>query len=354
MGYGFRLYEVKLVGGSGKSKPIEFDKCGLDRTQHVSTWLRRVFTKLEGYQSLSKMPQQRPAVDDPLPDIRDHEQPGTHADPVVDFHDHTKTPATRIRFEFSYGRVGRVPFALGPTPDDYIDLQNRATGHRYRGILYLPPDGTVGLLALETIPSSAHPIESLNAWLARAAVEVAAEDAATVAALAEADRDGLEPAPFKLNFKQLVNLERLSKMIKETSDVELVLRRTIIGAGGKKTAEKVRMVSKIETVAERNKAVAVARKLYEKTVGESQDLVGMAELESLAPGDVAGLEFNDGYIKVDDGNNGVKKVGIDVMDRYFNYPIATTTRPTTKKWEHGVAAEVVSMQALLGVELDVS
>lgn len=354
-GYGFRLYEVKLVAGRGKSKAIEFDKCGLDRKQHVGTWIRRVLDKLESYDALDQMPEARHAVDTPLKAIEAHLQAGQHDDPRIDFHQHTATPATRIRFEFSYGRIGRVPFAIGDTPATYLDLKKHAAGNRYRGLLYLPPDGYKGLLALETIPSSAHPIESLNAWLARAAIEIAAEDATAVAAKPEAEREGLDPAPFKLNFKQLVNYERLSKMIKETSDVEVVLRRTTIGKGSKKNSEKVRLVTKIDTVAERNKAVQVAQSLYGKVVGHDTDgTAGLAELESLAPGDVSGLEFNDGYIKVDDGNNGVKKIGIDTMDRYFNYPVGSAQQLPAAKWEQRVAAEVVSLQTLMGVELDVS
>lgn len=354
-GYGFRLYEVKLVAGWGKSKAIEFDKCGLDGKQHVGTWMRRVLAKLESFDALDQMPQARHAEDTPLKPIDEHLRTGQRDDPRIDFHEHTTNPATRIRFEFSYGRIGRVPFAIGDTPAAWLDLKRHAAGNRYRGLFYLPSDGFKGLLALETIPSSAHPVESLNAWLARAAVEVFNEDVSAVAAKPEGERDGLRPAPFKLNFKQLVNYERLSKMIKETSDVELVLRRTTIGKGSKKNSEKVRLVTKIDTQVERHKAVQVAQSLYGKVVGtDDDDTAGLAELESLVPSDVSGLEFNDGYIKVDDGNNGVKKIGIDTIDRYFNYPVGSSLQLPSDKWEQRVAAEVVSLQTLMGVELDVS
>lgn len=352
--YGFRLYTVKLVAGFGKAKPIEFDKCGKDQAQHVGTWMRRAFATLEGYGPLTKMPQQRHAEGDVLPLISSYEQDGDRDDPRTNFHSHTASPTTRIRFEFNYGRVGRFPYAFGRTEADDIPLKDHATGHRYRGLLYLPKAGTNGVLALESIPSSAHPVESLNAWLARAAADVAAEDAAAIEALPVEQLDGLAALPYKLNFTQFANLARLEKMIKESADAELVLRKTVISSSGKAKTEKLKLVHHIETKGERAAAVGVAHKLYGKIVNADGETAGLAELEGLAPGDVSGFEFNDGYIKLDDGSGGSKKIGVDKVDKYFEYSIGSSVRPSSTKWEQAVAKEVVSLQGFLKVELDVS
>ena len=353
-GYGFRLYTVKVVRGGGKSKAVPLDQVGRDQKQHIGTWVRRLLDELEDYDALTQMPARRHAEGETLRAISDHLGTGDRDDPRVDFHEHTKTPTSRIRFEFSYGRLGRVPFAIGDTPADFVDLRQHAAGHRYRGLFYFPKAGEVGVLALETIPSSAHPVESLNAWLARAALDVAFKDSDDILALPEAERAGLEAVPFKLNFSQVVNYGRLEKMIKETSDVELVLRKTSISKGATAESEKIRLVTKIDTLSERNRAVKVAHKLFDRISKEGDEAAGMVELEGLAPGDVSDLEFNDGYIKVDDGNNGVKKIGIDAMDRFFIYPVGSSVQLKALEWEKRVAAEVVSLQGLLGVELEVS
>lgn len=356
-GYGFRLYEVKLVAGWGKSKAIPFNACGCDRKQHVGAWMRRVFDTLESYGPLTKMPQQRVGDGDSLPPISAHADPGEQNDPRVDFSKHTASPATRIRFEFNYGKVGQTPFAIGDTPGSYTDLRDKAAGHTYRGLLYLPATGDKGVLALETIPSNAHPVEALNAWLARAAVDVAAEDQAGIDLLPPEQQEALHATPFKLNFNQVVNYERLEKMIKSAADVELVLRKTTVDGNGKRSKEKFRLTSKIETNAERNKAVQVAKDLFKKVVGDGDgdgNTAGMVELADLAPGDVGGLPFNDGYIKVDDGKSGSKKIGVDTVDKYFEYPVGSTTQLDAEKWEQKVAAEVVSLQTLLKADLDVS
>ena len=353
-GYGFRLYKVKVVKGWGKSSAVQVNKVGMDQAHHAGSWVRRAITELEKYEALTQMPQQSVGEGEVIRPMAAHVCPGTQDDPRVSFVRHSATPITRIRFEFSFGHLGRVPLALGETAALNHDLRHHAAGHTYRGVFYFPTSGKAGVLALETIPNAPNPIDALNAWLARSAVDLADADAAHILALPESEREGLESIPYKLNFSQFVNYARLEKMIEETSDVELVLRKTSISEGSSKGSETVRLVSKIDTKAKRRSAVEVARELFRINSDEDEDEVAaMAELEGLAPGDVSALEFNDGYIKVDDGKNGVKKIGLGRMDRFFVYPLGPQ-RLTSTRWEQRVAAELVSMQGLLGVELDVS
>lgn len=167
-GYGFRLYTVKLVNGYQKSKATEFDKCGMRRDEHVGTWVRRALAVLEGHEPLTGPPVLHLGVDEEaLPEIDSYVRKATHGEYRTRFRDHTESPATRIRFRLEYGRVGKV--SVGVLDDDSMDLSDTPVGDVYRGILYLPPDGTRGLLALVVGrgrsggrlggPSQPHPVQ---------------------------------------------------------------------------------------------------------------------------------------------------------------------------------------------------
>lgn len=349
-GYGYRLYTVKLVSAARKSKAIEFDKCGASGDEHVSVWVRRALTLLESYGPFTGAPHQLHAVDeDGLPEIETYVVRPTRGQYRTNFVGHTKAPVTRIRFSLEYGRTGKV--SVGVTDDGSIPLDHIPTGDRYRGILYLPPTGTLGLLALESVPSAPNPQRMMNAWLARAAVDLAAEDLARVT---DENREAVRPQAFKLNFNQYPNIDRIEKAVQNNPAAKVVLRREHIDGQGIPSDDQIVLSSTLRSQKKKNAAAKVAGNLVRKVTGqlaEDEEPVTVEALEELVDGSLEGIEWTEGYIQIDDAS-GLKKIGLEKIDKFFVYPIGSSVPLNDKKFEMAVAKEVVSLQSVLGLDLD--
>lgn len=354
-GYGFRLYTVKLVSGANKSRPIPFDACGALGDQHVSVWVRRALKLLEGYGPLTGAPVMHHAADeDELPAISTYVRTPTRGEYRTDFVWHSESPATRIAFTLYYGRTGKV--SVGVVPGTPMKLDHVPTGDPYRGILYLPPGGTVGLLALESVPSAPNPQRMLNAWLARAAVDLQQEDRAALADYEPDEGTKVNPLPFKLNFNQYPNVARVEKAVKNNPAAKVVLRRDEVDGAGTPKDEQVVISSTLRSEKKRNAAAEMAGTMVRKAfgkLGDDEDLVTLDDLEELVDGSLTGIEWTEGYIQIDD-ETGLKRVGLDHVDQYFIYPVGSATPLSTPGFEKAVAKEVVDLQSVLKIELDLA
>lgn len=354
-GYGFRLYTVKLVNQSKKSKAIDFDKCGMFGDQHVSVWVRRLLTHLEGFGPLTGPPVLHHAVDETqLPGIDTYVRAPKHGEYRTDFVSHKDAPATRIFFKLRYGRTGKVTVGVqdgGPLP-----LAHVPTGDEYRGILYLPATGSKGLLALEAVPSAPNPQRMLNMWLARAAVEMEAEDRAVLAGMTLQPGQKAEPHPFKLNFNQYPNVERVEKAVRNSPAAKVVLKRQTIDGAAVRTSDDIYLSSTLASESKRNKGAAMAGRMVRKItghLGDDEDEVTIEEMEELVDGSLDGIEWTEAYIQIDD-ETGLKKIGLEQMDKFFVYPLRATGRASDEVFERAVASEVVDLRAKLDIELDLS
>ncbi len=360
MAYGFRLYSVRMVKGVMGSKPVPFEQCGPDGKGHLSDWIDRVLTELEGHETLTKMPALRIGQGTKRPTIGSHFSVSPErGDPQVRWRTHTTKP-TKVTFEIQYGTVGRFAVAMAQKAKDDADISDKAASHVFRGILYLPLKGQVGVLALESI-DNATPVDVVHSWLARASIHVFEEDEAEVAAMNATQAAGLSPAIFKINFKQIANLPRLQKMVKKSNTAELVLRKLEISGSGKPTKEKIKLVNKVTTKGERTKltkwAADVVSRSADGSTAAQKKKAALVELEAIVDttsgGSVGPMGFNEGHVVVDDGT-GRKKIGPSHLDQFFVYPIAGDLQPSDKKFEQEVAKEVVELRKLLGTKLDLS
>ena len=361
MAYGFRLYSVRMVKGVMGSKPVPFEQCGADGKGHLSDWLERVLTELETHETLTKMPVLRVGQGATRPSIGSHSSVAPErGDPQVRWRSHTTKP-TKILFEIQYGTVGRFAVAMAQKAKDDADISDKAASHVFRGILYLPLKGEIGVLALESIDNST-PVDIVHSWLARAAIHVFEKDEVDVAAMSPTQAAGLSPAIFKINFKQIANLPRLKKMVKKSNTTELVLRKMEISGSGKPTKEKIKLVNKVTTKGERAKladwaADVVNRSSDDGSTALQKKKASLVELEAIVDtssgGNVGGMGFNEGHVVVNDGT-GRKKIGPDHLDQFFVYPINGDLQPSDTKFEREVAKEVVELKKLLGAKLDVS
>lgn len=352
-GYGFRLYKVQLVRSLTATKKEPFHACGASRDDHVGVWVERLFSHLEQYDTLTRMPQLRVAEGDPYPEIASHVSADPDRDdPQIRFLSHSVDKSmSQYLFTISYGTAGRFPFAMATERSKDVRLTAMSTAQDYRGVFYLPPKGMVGTLAVETVPTGGNPIGPLYAWLARAAVELMEEDKEYATTLTDDEAAKLDPTPFRLVFNQAANFPKIRRMINEADETELVLRKTAISTSGKPSTEKVKLTSKVDTKVERDRATAWARNVYDRFVNKSADTeASLVELEELVDGNVHGVGFNDGYIRVKTAA-GTKKIGPNHMDRFFEYHVSPT-RPSDTKFVQEVWKEVVDLRVLLGVELD--
>lgn len=354
-GYGFRLYTVKLVAAPNKSKAVPFDKCGALGDQHVSVWVRRALTLLEGYGPLTGPPVLHHAVDeDQVEAISTYVREPGRGEYRTDFTWHSDGPMARIMFSVNYGRTGKV--SVGVVPGEPMKLAHVPTGDPYRGILYLPPTGTLGLLALESVPSAPNPQRMLNAWFARAAVDLQAEDQAALAGVTLPPGVKADPQPFKLNFNQYPNVARVEKAVKNNAAAKVVLRRDEVDGQGMPKDEQVVVSATLRNEKKRNAAAGMAGNLVRKAFGkldEGEDAITLDDLEELVDGSLSGIEWTEGYIQIDD-ESGLKKIGIDHVDQYFVYPFGSATPLSRTAFERAVAAEVVDLQSVLKIELDLA
>lgn len=355
-GYGFRLYTVKLVSGYQKSKAIDFDKCGPSGDQHVSVWVRRVLAHLESFKPLTGPPVLVHAVDETHADmapIEEYVREPTRGQYRTKFVEHTKTPLTRIRFTIQYGRTGKVE--LGLQDDGALALSHIPTGDKYRGVLYLPATGQRGLLALESVPNAPNPQRMINRWLARAALDLQAGDLEAVEKLTPEEQAKVKPMPFKLNFNQYPNLERIEKAVANSPAAKVVLRKDTIDGGGTQSDDEIVLSSTLGQ-AKRKQAATIAGTMYRKVAGKLADgeqPVTIDDLEDLVEGTLDGIEWTEGYIQVED-ETGLKKIGLEHIDKFFVYPLGASSPLSDKKFEQKVALEVSGLQSTLGIDLDFS
>jgi hypothetical protein len=354
-GYGFRLYTVKLVTGRQKSKAVEFDKCGWRGDQHVGVWVRRLLEYLETFGALTGPPQQWHAVDeDEPPAISTYVRQSNRGEYRTKFLGHTTSPTTRIRFRLEYGRTGKV--SVGVQDGNSLPLSHIPTGDVYRGILYLPETGTKGLLALESVPSAPNPQRMLNAWLARAALDMKVEDESEISNMSAVDAQGADPHPFKLNFNQYPNIERIEKAVANNSAAKVVLRKDMIDGGATQTDEQVILSSTLTSQKKRSEAAKMAGNMVRHITRQAADNdppVTLEDLETLVDGSLEGIEWTEGYIQIDD-ETGLKKIGLEKVDKFFVYPVGSATPLSDTKFEQAVAREVVDLQAKLGLQLNLA
>ena len=355
-GYGFRLYTVKLVNGRRKSKAVDFDKCGARGDRHVSVWVRRALQHLEGFAALTGAPQQWQAADEdgPPAGIDTYIREPAHGEYRTKFLEHSAAPASRVFFKLEYGRAGKV--SVGVQTGESLRLSHLATGDVYRGILYLPADGNKGLLALESVPSAPNPQRFLNAWLARAALDLRAEDEAYIATLSPEEAAGARPHPFKLNFNQYPNVDRIEKAVANNPAAKLVLKKESVDGAGTPSSDSITLNTTFGSARKRSIAGALAGRMVKRANNQldaGEEPVTLADLEDLVEGSMEGIEWTEGYIQIDD-ETGVKNIGLEAYDKFFVYPVGSSVQLDDRRFEQAVAAEVVDLQAKLGLELDLA
>jgi hypothetical protein len=347
---------VKLVNGRGKSKPIDFGECGMRGDEHASIWLRRAFTLLEKYdKGLVGTPINWVAADESEPPaIETYVKEPTRGQYRTAFLKHSKTPSTRIRFTINYGRTGKV--SVGLDPDGPVPLGHIPTGDAYRGILYLPRSGTMGMLAIESVPNAPNPTRMLNNWLARAGFDLALEDVESLEGLDPGETEGAKPQPFKLNFNQYPNIARVEKAVENSQTAKVVLKKQNVDGGATPTDEEVIISSTLRTQPKRQSAARMAGLLVRKAVGKLEDdeePISLEDLEELVDGDLDGIDWTEGYIQIDD-ESGLKKIGLEKIDKFFVYPCHSATPLKFNAFEKAVAKELVGLQRVLQLDLDLA
>ena len=322
--YGVRFYKAELFLGL-KRTPIQFEESDKDKkvwryNDHLAAVLERFKeTQVRGF------PRAADAVAETPEEIRKKT--------TVIFNDVTPLGSAGITAEFRVGRSDDYDRAY-PAPDSgqtgYVDLSGYSPTRPYRAALLLPTDGTVGILAVETI-GRACPHEFFARWVSRWSREHQ-EALDRESPLAD---DKARPW-WRLKPTALGSREQLDTFLKGGQPEELVLLKHTFDKNRNERQERFRLTAKVG-LAERYWAKKKLNDVFEI----ESDAKFAKELAQNFGGSVEQLDIDDGYLVVNTPA-GAKHISPSRLPEVFTYPVSGS-RPTLEEFKAAVKTHGVSL-----------
>ena len=275
--YGFLLFKFSAHKGQGH-KPVMLNS--LDG-QHFFHLIDTDLRKLKEDGTLAGKPQsQQPDLDS---DATEGEQKADHSEAVLKV-ESISTMGHVVRFTVRYGREGAYDIALSAVGDPDIDLTSRAPSRLYRGAFIVPPNGTRGFVAIETI-SRVRPLTSLLKWLRFKS-----------------------PVPWRIKVDPTIDSQEFERALEESSNVYLEFEKRQPSEDNAPAREKkLRVHAPITTTPRRDAVKTLVKGWYTKPQ-EQQVNIGheMTELAAIVDTKLSQVDFDDGRVVIED-NDGVKR-----------------------------------------------
>ncbi|ORL15425.1 hypothetical protein [Prescottella equi] len=329
--YGFKLYELTVVRRDGRTPQPWKYKLGDDKTEHQS--LDDIERVLVEHKSTPEWgfplgPDARPLTESEM-----KQRPVFRVESVERVGDHCLLVGLR------YGRHKDEDKGLPATDgvSEEIDLTDIAPTRIYRVALFAPTTGEKGMMAFEQI-SNACPSKYFMKWLRRWIM-----DSAT-------DPDGYtNPDWRKLVAKPAMDPSLLKKYIEKANADTVVLVQQAVKGSRQRSSERFR----IQAAVFGNQSAAVTQLVGQAIVGDMEedgsDAQYAKELASVLGTDLAGLEFDDGWV-VMDTESGPQHISPSRVPEIFFYPIGNE-RPSEFRFRERTKVEILRIRRSVGATL---
>jgi hypothetical protein len=322
--YGFRLFEIELRALSGR-KAIPFEDCG---GEHYSVIAHRILQTAKG----TTIVEEKTADPDDVAD-------GADGDPFAGRRGIRVLKVERLGhtlwIDVLAGRFGDQEIAQGaPGQTEDSDLRGRAPSYTFRIGFYFPAKGTRGVVAIEDISRSC-PIDLVRQLLLKGS---------RAEAEAKKPKKGEEEKPpiwWKLIITPMVDEEQVTRLINSGKSQRVELKKHGLGAGRGRDALEYELSAPGLTDSQRNEVAQLVaswgRDLMKRRratpderskMGVPSDTDGARELATLLGQKIQALDFDDGFVVVEDGDGKTKKISPTRLNEVFTYPLSRNGRPS--------------------------
>ncbi|MFJ1767838.1 hypothetical protein ACIOD2_46480 [Amycolatopsis sp. NPDC088138] len=323
--YGYRLFKFELRDGFGRS-PVNLSECAGEHYADIAIHL---------LQLLKSTQIGRPTLrNSPAPE-EENEISGDEVDNVSGQKAFQVISATRVQRaifgEVFAGLFSEYEVALGvPGRTEDRELGEHAPSKRFRFALVLPEDAVVGVLVVEVI-GRVCPVDLLVRWLAYCSQQLALG--------AESDDEGYdEPSTsrpkaikwWKPVAQPMMDNDRLQEIIKQGKfgSIELIKHEVQTDRTRRKTKFKLKAPSIDEGVAQ-EVAAAIKGWFTERLSSENEesrklstDKDGAKVLAAIFGESVQNLDFDDGWVQVEDEAGRKTNISPSRMSEIFTYPLS--------------------------------
>lgn len=219
----------------------------------------------------------------------------------------------RITMTVCVGRVGAFDRALGRRDDP---LKDRAASRSYRATLVFPRIGSAaGLLGVEAIGRTA-PSGPLS----------------TLIALASRYRSFTTSKPWhRLTLEQATDGAFLQEVLAGQEASVVLTRSTVDGAGDRKKTD-MRLDARVHATQLHGLTEWLGLEVSKRR------MAGISGMLSIVGGEetLDDVGFDDGFVKIGDGQTSTKIRLYDNLKDTFTYPITEDVRPTDQAWDQAV------------------
>lgn len=248
-----------------------------------------------------------------------------------------ETHGRRVSVRVDYGHLGYAHTALAEEAKDDAPLDKKSPAQWYRMEFLIPDKGTKGLVVTESI-SRGSALPALVAWVNH----VMREQHGDLSML-------------RLMVPQMTDLERLKAVMNgdTVSEIHLVQKSAAIDGvpddGSIKVVEKVRSTNKMSS-AKRLVGTWWDKLATDEKYTEDERLQQVQLLAQVVNPALAGIEFDDGIVKLDPGSGKKVEVRPSRVGELFTYDIAEA-RPGDTLWEDSVKTRALAMAKADGVSV---
>ncbi|MGH4008030.1 MAG: hypothetical protein ACRDTH_07705 [Pseudonocardiaceae bacterium] len=351
--FGYRLFTVELRKGFGR-KPMNFSECD---GSHYIDLVPKLLARLAGtrigrpvMRSSSTSPSQA-MIDEP----DSAEAEGISGESAFRVEDPLRNEWA-ITGSIQAGNFGDHEIALGvPGETEDADLLNRAPVRRFRFVFVLPENGVRGVLAIETIGRSC-PVELFIKWLSKASQDEAIDNKG-----AEGDTIATALCWWKIVADQMGDEEHLNELIRSGNFGKVELVKHDVTPDRKRTKEYLRLTAPSIEGGLVSEVASVVRGWWERTRQKAEpdqsaepitDAEGAQQLAALVIKGVQGLDFDDGWVVLEEDSGRTNRISPSRMSEVFIYPLSVDDRVSDVEFYRRVRSRAVQIGPTVPVEVE--